>query len=206
MKKPSNIRKEPRQKRSKALVGAILEAVARVLPEVELDEVTTNHIAKVAGVSIGSLYQYFPDKESIVAYFIERDLKMEEEEYRALFNRFEDKAAEGLIDAIVERASTRYLERPDSLRAILLTVIRLGHVKTVLELRNAVGKVLTDNLAKRSDILIEDPDLTAFVLVNAFMGVYQAQVLAESDDRVDSSALTKELKRMLKRYLLPQPQ
>ena len=65
-------RKRPRQRRSKATVEAILEATARVLVEEGIDRASTNRIAEIAGVSIGSLYQYFPSKDALVMALLER--------------------------------------------------------------------------------------------------------------------------------------
>jgi AcrR family transcriptional regulator len=62
----SRMRKEPRQARSRATVEAIIEAGAHVLSELGWAGFTTNKVAEAAGVSIGSLYQYFPDKLSLV--------------------------------------------------------------------------------------------------------------------------------------------
>ncbi|MCF6263000.1 MAG: TetR/AcrR family transcriptional regulator [Xanthomonadales bacterium] len=70
-------RRIPSQSRSKAVVNAILEVTAHVLLEKKKENFTTNHIADLAGVSIGSLYQYFPNKESIVVRLVE--LHQEEE-------------------------------------------------------------------------------------------------------------------------------
>jgi AcrR family transcriptional regulator len=58
-------RREPKQRRSRETVEAILEAVHRVLKRHGVEAITTNRIAEAAGVSIGSLYQYFPDKRAI---------------------------------------------------------------------------------------------------------------------------------------------
>jgi AcrR family transcriptional regulator len=60
-------RKTPRQERSRALVEAIVEAGTRILVRRGREAVTTNSVAAVAGVSIGSLYQYFPNREAIIA-------------------------------------------------------------------------------------------------------------------------------------------
>src|SRR5665213_2578909 len=67
-------RKEPRQVRSLATVEAILLATARILTRDGYDHASTNKIADEAGVSVGSLYQYFPSKESLVAALIDRHL------------------------------------------------------------------------------------------------------------------------------------
>ncbi|MBL4617277.1 MAG: TetR/AcrR family transcriptional regulator [Robiginitomaculum sp.] len=64
------VRKVPKQERSKRLVNTILQAAARVLEESK-SPFTTNHIAERAGVSIGSLYQYFPNSDAIMAALIE---------------------------------------------------------------------------------------------------------------------------------------
>lgn len=68
-------RKLPSQARSRDLVDAMLTATARVLCEEGADALTTNRIAEVAGVSIGSLYQYFPGKEALLAGVLERELE-----------------------------------------------------------------------------------------------------------------------------------
>ncbi|ABD86365.1 TetR/AcrR family transcriptional regulator [Rhodopseudomonas palustris] len=65
-------RKLPRQARSLATVGVILDATALLLVDEGYDKTTTNRIAERAGVSIGSLYQYFPNREAVVAAVAQR--------------------------------------------------------------------------------------------------------------------------------------
>jgi AcrR family transcriptional regulator len=62
----STMRKEPRQARSRATTDAILDAAAHILGERGWAGLTTNGVAEVAGVSIGSLYQYFPNKLALI--------------------------------------------------------------------------------------------------------------------------------------------
>src|SRR6516165_8311485 len=68
----TNPRKLASQERSRATVEALIEATARVLIREGYDRASTNRIAELAGVSIGSLYQYFPSKEALVAAVIDR--------------------------------------------------------------------------------------------------------------------------------------
>lgn len=65
-KPAARMRKQPRQARSIATVEAIIEAGAHVLSELGWAGFSTNKVAEAAGVSIGSLYQYFPDKLALV--------------------------------------------------------------------------------------------------------------------------------------------
>jgi AcrR family transcriptional regulator len=62
----SGMRKQPRQARSRATIDAILQAAAHILGRRGWDGLTTNAAAEAAGVSIGSLYQYFPNKLALV--------------------------------------------------------------------------------------------------------------------------------------------
>jgi AcrR family transcriptional regulator len=68
----TNPRKSASQKRPRVTVGTLLEATARVLVRQGYDRASTNRIATTAGMSIGSLYQYFPNKEALVAALIAR--------------------------------------------------------------------------------------------------------------------------------------
>ncbi len=103
--KPS--RRRPKQLRSRQTVEAVLDAVVRILKREGIDAVTTNRIAEVAGVSIGSVYQYFPDKRAIYAALhdrhveeigrlIERTLV---EEASASFESFVRALVNALVDA-----------------------------------------------------------------------------------------------------------
>ncbi|MDH7803028.1 AcrR family transcriptional regulator [Rhizobium sp. AN70] len=74
-KRKTTMRKEPRQERSKATVDAVIHAAARILSDHGWAGFTTNRVAETAGVSIGSLYQYFPDKISIVEAVRHRHLE-----------------------------------------------------------------------------------------------------------------------------------
>lgn len=74
-KRKTEMRKEPRQERSRATVDAVIHAAARILSDHGWAGFTTNRVAETAGVSIGSLYQYFPDKISIVEAVRHRHLE-----------------------------------------------------------------------------------------------------------------------------------
>jgi AcrR family transcriptional regulator len=68
----TNPRKRASQERSRATVDALIEATAQLLVREGFDKASTNRIAEEAGVSVGSLYQYYPSKEALVAAVIDR--------------------------------------------------------------------------------------------------------------------------------------
>jgi AcrR family transcriptional regulator len=69
------LRKAPKQARSEEMVSCILAGATRVLRSMRLADATTNRIAEVAGVSVGSVYQYFGSKEAIASMLFCRHLK-----------------------------------------------------------------------------------------------------------------------------------
>jgi AcrR family transcriptional regulator len=71
-KRSTSPRKLPQQDRSRITFDAILEATTHILTEEGYDKANTNRIAERAGISIGSLYQYFPNKEALMAALMEQ--------------------------------------------------------------------------------------------------------------------------------------
>jgi AcrR family transcriptional regulator len=99
-------RKTPQQARSRATCAAIVEAAARILETDGDDGLTTNRVAEVAGVSIGTLYQYFPDKLAIVMDLIRRERAAMLEELRTIGDDAADPLSE-MLDAAIRHQFAR---------------------------------------------------------------------------------------------------
>ena len=69
---PRSLKKQPKQARSQDMVETLLQATTRILRKEGRARLTTNRVAEVAGVSVGSLYQYFPNKQSLLDALSER--------------------------------------------------------------------------------------------------------------------------------------
>ena len=86
-------RKWPVQRRSRETVGYILEAAAQVFGNLGYERTTTNHVAEKAGVSIGSVYQYFPNKEALLLALAESHLTEAREKATAALRRLRESGA-----------------------------------------------------------------------------------------------------------------
>ncbi|MGL6291802.1 MAG: TetR/AcrR family transcriptional regulator [Silanimonas sp.] len=100
-------RKQPRQPRSRFTVDAMVEAATRILERDGLAALTTNRVAELAGVSVGSLYQYFPNKDALLAALMARDTD-------DLVARIEaiPPGSDGAVEALVDVALDHQFARP----------------------------------------------------------------------------------------------
>jgi AcrR family transcriptional regulator len=105
--RPAAPRKLPKQERSRALVASVCQACLRILDEEGARALTTNRIAEVAGVGIGSIYQYFPNKEAIVAGVYEEVAQAELSSMREWGERLDRLSLEDAIRLMIEKALER---------------------------------------------------------------------------------------------------
>ena len=194
-------RKRPRQRRSKDTVDAILEATARVLVERGFENATTNHIAEVAGVSIGSLYQYFPNKASLVLAVVERHCNEMLELLTASVQTFLDEPVPAAVRTYVKAMIEAHTVDPDLHRVFVQQMMHIGlhHLEQID--RPARDVVETYLEAHREEILPDDMALAAFVLVRSVEAIVHGVVL-EPPDSIDPDALADEVTDLVLRYLL----
>lgn len=104
-------RKQPLQERARATVAAIIQATLQVLDETGAARLTTTRVAEVAGVSVGTLYQYFPNREAllnaVLADHLEHAIGAVERAAAASANLARRDAAEAVVRAFLEAKATR---------------------------------------------------------------------------------------------------
>lgn len=128
---------------------ALVEAAARILATEGVDALNTNRAAEVAGVSIGSLYQYFPSREALIGAVIDARLREDAQLMRRVLEAGNGPNRErllGLVDLLCERQLEGAAIMPDLLRV-------LGHVERD-ELARKVMREITDQLR---GLLLSDP-------------------------------------------------
>lgn len=106
-------RRNPRQDRARQTVEAILDGVVRILKREGFAAITTNHIAEVAGVSIGSLYQYFPDKSAIFVALHGRHIGEIDRVIQATLVEHACSSLENLIGAIIDAMVNAHVGDPE---------------------------------------------------------------------------------------------
>lgn len=191
-------RKAPRQARAAATIDTILEGAAHILRRDGLGGLTTNHIAERAGVSIGSLYQYFPGKDAILAELIRRKRSV----LLAAFQAVAADAAldlDGAIDGFVAAGIENQMADP-------VLSLALDYAEATLPLRAETGDLKAGMIAAVAAVLarhgIADPGLAARDLVALARGMIDHAGLY--GDQAPAS-LAARVRRAIMGYLFSPP-
>lgn len=194
-------RKRPRQHRSKETVETILAATARILIKQGFDGLTTNSVAVAAGVSIGSLYQYFPNKQALVAALIERRLDDKNERTLAELARVAREPFPVAVRTMIRLTIDNYAQSPELSRVLIEQVPRVGRMARIAELHQGTLKLVSALLeARKTELAVRDPEMAAFVLVASIEAIAQRAALFQPAHLTDP-ALIDEATAMVTRYL-----
>lgn len=193
-------RRAPQQARSRAMVDAILDAATAVLRAHGYDDTTTNRVAEVAGVSVGSLYQYFPNKQSLVTALIARH-------DTETWGVFTTHAAAALgrpfaeaVPAVIDALFAAHLVDPDLHRVLHQEVPRAGAAALLHATSERSRAVVTEMLRFRAAELGHKVDIptAALVIVETVEGLIHA---ALELPRARAEAVRAETSRLVLRYL-----
>ncbi len=196
-------RRTPVQRRSTATLDAIVEAAAQVFERHGYAAGTTNRIADRAGVSIGTLYQYFPNKDAILVALIERHLDEGIAAVAPLLRELIEQpppvrvGVERLLGALLEL----HRDRPGLHRVLFEEAPRPAALRRRLEdVASGATEALARYLASRAEVTADDPHLAAALVVQVMEATTHGLVIhpragAPPDAYVRAAAT------MLERYL-----
>lgn len=195
-------RKAPTQARAQATVDAVLEAASRILIQKRWDGLSMQQVAELAGVSPGSLYQYFPDKAALVAELIERVSQREVEFQMARFATLPEGASLAATLGLIVRGTLEFQQKEGELmRAALEAVPHLGRHELLVERVQGVAAMLRGLLEQhREAVAHDDLDLVTHVLVNAIHSLTHDGVLRRPST-LDDETLAREIERLVLGYL-----
>ena len=200
-KSRKDIRKHPKQERAKHTVDAILRATAHILAEHGYEGASTNRIAEKAGVSIGSLYQYFPDKESLVVAVLMQlhthDRELIEERLQTLKNA----TLEEIVRSIVVALLAAFSERVKLRRVMFYETPR----KRRLEQVNALKEYLVERMhgflrARPEYSQRDDLEMKLYILLNSVEAVLNSASL-EPEKYLSPAVLQDQLCKLTVRFL-----
>ncbi|MBR0775939.1 TetR family transcriptional regulator [Bradyrhizobium diazoefficiens] len=205
-KPPTNPRKNASQARSRATVDALIEATARILVRDGFEKASTNRIAEIAGVSVGSLYQYFPSKEALVAAVIDRHNREIMQVVRTTLAEVAGMPLDKAVRRLVTVAIEAHRIDPKLHRVLAEQIPRTGQLAEVEAFNREVHALVRFYLdSRRKEMRKIDPGLAAFICVSAIEAVAHNMVLDEAEMLSERmvKALVDETTLMVVGYLQP---
>jgi AcrR family transcriptional regulator len=194
-------RKQPRQKRSQETVDAILAATAQVLVRHGYEGANTNRIAEAAGVSVGSLYQYFPSKESLVTALIERHMEAMWHIILESSKKVAEAPLEVAVREVIGAIFAAHAVQPKLSRVLREQVPRVGALRQMNEInQRCIELVLTNLEARRAQIAPKDRALASYVVVLTVDALAHA-ALERHEVAGGNAALLEETTQVVLRYL-----
>jgi AcrR family transcriptional regulator len=182
------------------VVDAILVAAARVLVEDGYARATTKRMAEVAGVSIGSLYQYFPSKGAIAAALLRRHRKRVVEAFSQPPPDTRAVSLEVLVGELVRSAFEVLGLDPALHRLLIENVWRTTLRAELTGFEESLERALVEKFRERDDVCPADPPLTAFIIVRTVMAIMHSSVVDRPDYATDGR-LVSETTQMILGYL-----
>ena len=202
----TNPRKTASQERSRLTVEALIEATTRILVKEGYDRASTNRIADMAGVSIGSLYQYFPSKEALVGAVIDRHMEEMMHVVRDALVKVAMRPIEEAARELVRVMIDAHRVNPKLHRVLVEQVPRVGRLDNIQEIdREAYALVRGYLEAHRGELGIVDTDMGAFICVTTVEALTHAAVVHRREVLTDvrANAFVDEVTALLLRYLKP---
>ncbi len=201
------LKKHPKQARSKATVDALCDAAARLMEEEGYAAVTTNRVAERAGVGVGSLYEYFPNKQSIVAATLAaalRDIVAEvgRSLHEALALPGQPRAG---IDHWIRTIIAALEARASLLRVALSEVPFLGEIPEARGLSQTLEQIVRKGRDKSAAVVrLYDTEASAWLLTSMVWTAMQ-QIALHRPDHLSRERLVEALVETVLRQLYEAP-
>jgi AcrR family transcriptional regulator len=185
-------RKSPIQARSTASVDAILKATVQVLLRVGKERLTTTRVAARAGVSVGTLYQYFPNKSALLQAALKLHLEQVAEAVELACQEQEGKTVRQMATALITAFLDAKMRDVKTSAALYSVSSDVDGAKIVQQIVIRYNKAIVRMLETASEPLVTDPQLVASMLQGTMAGVIRT-LLESSAPEKQVDALREEL-------------
>jgi AcrR family transcriptional regulator len=193
-------RKLPVQARSTASVDAILEATIQVLLGVGKERLTTTKVAMRAGVSVGTLYQYFPNKSALLQAALRRHMDEVMNAVERVCKEQKGNTLQGMATALITSFLTAKMKDAKTSVALYSISSDVDGAKIVQQMGVRSNRAIVAMLTSSCEPLGGDPQLVASMLQGAMVGISRRLLESETPAK-QFNALLQELVFLMCAYL-----
>lgn len=167
-------RKTPRQARSEVTVDAIFQATIQVLLTEGAARLTTTRVAERAGVSVGTMYQYFPHKQSLLYAVLRQHLDSVAEAVEAACRQHRGQPVAAMVDGLVTAFIDAKLAQAEASRALYKVAAELDTADLLEDISKRLHQAMAALLASAADAAFDDLPAIAFTMQAAMAGTTRA--------------------------------
>ncbi|MGF0238981.1 TetR/AcrR family transcriptional regulator [Rhodococcus sp. IEGM1300] len=197
-------RKSAVQARSAATVEALHTATLQVLTQQGLIRCTTTRVAERAGMSVGSLYQYYPNRDALLAAVLEKHLVEVAETVELACDRYQGTSVADMASGLVAAFLAVKLREPAVSKALYAIAGERGGAELVARINARMVAATAALLATAADAHFEDPVLTAAIALSAVVGPVRALLEGNASPAFEAG-LEQQVTLLLRAYLQSHP-
>ena len=194
-------RKQPIQSRSGVTVEAIHEATIQVLLAEDMGRFTTTRVAERAGVSVGTLYQYFPNKEALLYAILLNHFDAMATEFERIANGAAPAPLTDLATSIADAYVSVKMRNPEATKAMYRIAGAINQVRLTSDVFARMGRAVAQILGKASDASFDDPKTATFTVLSALAGIARGSFGELGEDHSALDNLGIESRRLAMAYL-----
>ncbi|MFV1478686.1 TetR/AcrR family transcriptional regulator [Serratia marcescens] len=199
MPDPLSPRKQPVQRRSAVTVAALHTATIQVLTREGLNRCTTTRVAGRAGMSVGSLYQYYPNRDALLAAVLEQHLGGVATAVEEATLRARGKEIAVMARALVAAFVGAKLHDPQASKALYSVASERNGAQVAARMHQRMNVAVSQMLVSAKDARFATPAITAAIAIGAMAGPVRALLEGQTSPETDQ-ALVAQLSLLLQAY------
>lgn len=173
----------PKQQRSKSAVNYITQTTTELFEKITFEKMNTNLISRFSGISIGSLYHYFPNKETIFSTVIDKRLEENRVNLKKMLTAIPDEMELDLfINTVCEQIVDYFLKQKGYLKALIFLQFQLNKNNSIISSRWKIGEIFANEFHRRYPELGSSSELQKkfFFLISSGFGIVYLYSQSES--------------------------
>lgn len=194
-------KKKPKQSRSKQLVEDVLFATKSLVETIDFSKLNTTKISEYTGISVGSFYQYFKNREGVFSTLIDKTLEENRKKIKEVAQNIPSCELEVYLDTLTENLFTHFLSQKGYLKSLIFYQFQLSKAEKIIDSRWKMAEILTQEFEARYPQMAheENKQKFFFIICSSFGVIYLFSQVKELP--ISEEFIKKKIKEVTKHQI-----